>query len=123
MVTFTPETAAESAGFKAGFLDYNSLLGNVTVFDFLDFGAGGSFDYVAVTSCSAGVSKLTPTAGCENTSEWAFGLHGRGALILGGLSGDGPRRTGFVIGVDVHPVFLSGGTIFSLTVGLGSEWY
>jgi len=48
----------------------------------------------------------------------AAGAHGRVAFIIGGLSGRGPRRSGFVIGVDAHPMFLSTGRALSLTLGL-----
>ena len=53
----------------------------------------------------------------------AAGGHARVAFNIGGLTGGGPRRTGFAIGVDAHPMFLSTGRALSLTVGLGAEWY
>jgi hypothetical protein len=123
MLTFTPESTADSAGFKAGFIDYNSLLGSVTLLHFLEVAGGPSLDYVAVASCSATFTLTNPNAGCESTSKWVFGLHGRGALILGGVSGDGPRRSGFAIGADIHPAFLPEGTTVSFTLGIGGEWY
>ena len=51
------------------------------------------------------------------------GGHGRVAFYFGGLSGEGPRRSGLAIGVDAHPMFLSTGKALSLTAGLGVEWY
>ncbi|AUX29801.1 MULTISPECIES: hypothetical protein [Sorangium] len=123
MLTLTPESTDNSAGFEAGFIDYNSLLASFTLFHVLDFGAGPSMDYVAVASCSATLAGLESGAGCASTSDWYFGAHARGALILGGLSGDGPRRSGFALAAELHPVFLPEGTTFSFTLGLGGEWY
>lgn len=123
MVTVTPKTTADSAGFKAGFLDFNSVVASLTLLHFFDLGAGPSFDYVAITQCAAGLMGVVPTAGCDSTSEWRFGVHTRASLIIGGLDGDGPRRSGVVITADLHPLFLKDETIFSFTLGLGKEWY
>jgi hypothetical protein len=126
MVTLTPESTANSAGFEAGFIDYNSLLASFTVFHVIDLGAGPSLDYVAVASCGTeipGISLEIPEAGCESTSAWYFGAHARASLILGGLTGSGPRRSGFAISADLHPVFLPEGPTITFTLGLGSEWY
>ena len=51
------------------------------------------------------------------------GAHGRIAFNIGGLSGNGPRRSGFDIGVDAHPMFTAQGPALSLTGGIGAEWY
>jgi hypothetical protein len=51
------------------------------------------------------------------------GAHGRLAVNIGGLDGNGPRRSGFALGVDAHPVFSGAGQGVSLTGGLGGEWY
>ncbi|WP_437533834.1 hypothetical protein WME79_07415 [Sorangium sp. So ce726] len=126
MVTLTPESTENSAGFEAGFIDYNSVLAGFTLFHFLDLGAGPSMDYVAVATCGAEVPEggiPLPSAGCESTAAWYFGAHARGALILGGLAGSGARRSGFAISADLHPVFLPEGPTFTFTLGLGSEWY
>ncbi|WP_433934436.1 hypothetical protein AB3662_07735 [Sorangium cellulosum] len=123
MLTLTPESTSNSAGFDAGFIDYNSLLASLTVFHVLDFGAGPSMDYVAVASCSAEYAGIESDAGCASTSGWYFGAHARGALILGGLSGDGPRRSGFALAAELHPVFMPEATTFTFTIGLGGEWY
>ncbi|WP_438027774.1 hypothetical protein [Sorangium sp. So ce233] len=123
MLTLTPESTSNSAGFDAGFIDYNSLLASLTVFHVLDFGAGPSMDYVAVASCSAEYAGIESDAGCASTSGWYFGAHARGALLLGGLSGDGPRRSGFALAAELHPVFMPEATTFTFTIGLGGEWY
>ncbi|WP_437999987.1 hypothetical protein WMF26_09035 [Sorangium sp. So ce185] len=123
MLTLTPESTDNSAGFDAGFIDYNSLLASFTLFHVLDFGAGPSMDYVAVASCGATLAGLESGAGCASTSDWYFGAHARGALILGGLSGDGPRRSGFALAAELHPVFMPEATTFTFTLGLGGEWY
>jgi hypothetical protein len=123
IVTLTPKTTADSAGFSAGFLDYNSVLASLTLLHLFELGAGPSFDYVAITKCAAGLMGIVPTAGCDSTSEWRFGVHTRLGLIIGGLDGDGPRRSGLLISADLHPLFLKDETIFSFTLGLGKEWY
>ncbi|WP_437735640.1 hypothetical protein [Sorangium sp. So ce1335] len=123
MLTLTPESTANSAGFDAGFIDYNSLLASLTLFHVLDFAAGPSMDYVAVASCSAEYAGIESDAGCASTSAWYFGAHARGALILGGVSGDGPRRSGFALAAELHPVFMPEATTFTFTIGLGGEWY
>ncbi|MGK3965971.1 hypothetical protein WMF38_17545 [Sorangium sp. So ce118] len=123
MLTLTPESTANSAGFEAGFIDYNSILASFTVFHVLDFAAGPSMDYVAVASCAAEYAGLESGAGCESTSDWYPGVHARGGLILGGLSGDGPRRSGFALAAELHPVFMPEATTFTFTIGIGGEWY
>jgi hypothetical protein len=125
MVTFTPKTTADSVGFTAGFIDFNSLVASLTLLHFFDLGAGPSLDYVAITSCGAGLMGNIPTAGCDPriVSGLRFGVHTRASLIIGGLDGDGPRRSGIVISADLHPLFLEEETIFSFTLGLGKEWY
>lgn len=107
---------AANNGIAAGFADYNSTLANLTLLHAIDIGTGPSVDYVAIAGCSADVE-------CGTSSTVAFGLHSRVALNLGGLSGDGPRRSGFSLGVDVHPIFLSTGPLVTLTGGIGGEWY
>jgi hypothetical protein len=124
LVTFTPETGPMSAGFHAGFADYNSILANLTLLHMIDLGAGPSFDYALFANCSAGVAGFVPSAGCKSGTSTGIGAHARVALNIGGLSGNGPRRSGFSIGVDLHPIFPSDGSLaFSATAGLGGEWY
>jgi hypothetical protein len=101
-------------GVAAGFVEYNSLIANFTLAHMVDLGVGPSVDYMAVAGCGDE---------CTAGSRLAFGAHGRVAVNIGGLSGHGPRRSGFAIGVDVHPIFLPDGPIVSLTGGIGGEWY
>ena len=123
MLTFTPKATENSAGFKAGFLDYNSLLVGITLLNFVDLGLGPSWDYVAVAKCTVVRNGSVPSAGCDQTTLWAPGAHARASIVLGGLVGRGPRRRGFSLGLDMHPIFLSDETLFTLTAGLGGEWY
>lgn len=123
MVTLTPQTTADSVGFKAGFIDFNSVLGGVTLLHLLDLGFGPSYDFDTYKKCAAELDGFIPTGDCQNTSGWHFGLHGRVALIIGGLDGDGPKRSGLIIAADVHPTFLPGETNLTFTLGLGKQWY
>ena len=105
-----------SDGIAAGFIDYNSTIANLTLLHAIDIGAGPSVDYVSVAGCTTDIE-------CGSSSTVAFGIHSRVALNIGGLSGTGPRRSGFSLGVDMHPIFLPAGTLVTLTGGIGGEWY
>jgi len=134
IITFTAQQPTQtgtgamtmgSAGLKAGFADYNSLMAMLTLFNFFDLGAGPSLDFLAVansTACASiacgGVSTMT-----QSSSGVSPGAHARVAFNIGGLSGNGPRRSGFAIGADAHPLFTGAGKGLSLTAGLGGEWY
>jgi ribosomal protein L31 len=124
IVTFTPQSSGtgvnSSAGFKAGFADYNVFLAMVTLFHMLDLGAGPSVDFLAVANGSASLVSGTQTTSSSGISA---GAHGRVAINIGGLSGNGPRRSGFDICFDAHPLFTGAGKGISLTGGLGAEWY
>jgi len=123
LVTFAPVRGAQSAGFHAGFADYNTILASLTLLDVLEIAVGPSVDYAKYADCSAGVTGFTPSAGCESGSSVALGGHGRVAFNFGGLfSGEG-RRSGFGIAADIHPLLLSDVSAFSFTLGLGGEWY
>ena len=123
IVTFTPQQSGSgltsSIGFKAGFADYNSLMFMLTLGHFFDIGAGPSLDFLAVAN--GGLSIMGKSL--ESSSGISPGAHGRIAFNIGGLSGNGPRRSGFSIGVDAHPLFTGAGKGLSLTAGLGAEWY
>ncbi len=132
IVTFTAQSPMQSgsglstsgsAGFKAGFADYNSVLAMVTLGHFFDIGAGPSLDFLAVANETGSIS----IAGLQGTSQTSSGIsagaHARIAFNIGGLNGNGPRRSGFSIGVDAHPLFTGAGKGVSLTAGLGGEWY
>lgn len=99
--------------------DFNSLLVNLTLFHMLEIGAGPSLDLLAIAKGSIS----TMGANAESGKGLVAGGHGRVAFNVGGLSGNGPRRSGFVIGADAHPLFLSTGAALSLTIGVGAEWY
>jgi hypothetical protein len=125
IVTFTPQanTSAglmSSAGFKAGFADYNSFMAMLTLGHFFDLGAGPSVDFLAVANGSATLLSGSTLASSSGVSP---GVHGRIAFNIGGLSGNGPRRSGFAIGFDPHVMFTSQGVAGSLTIGFGAEWY
>jgi len=105
------------------FADYNSLLLNLTLFHMFELGAGPSLDYVALAHGSLTIDGFNSSASASTGTGWAAGGHGRFAFIVGGLSGDGPRRSGLVLSVDAHPMFLSIGPTLSLTAGVGVEWY
>jgi hypothetical protein len=104
--------------------DYNSLLVNLTLLHVLDVGVGPSLDYLALAKGSISNGQgLLPSISLSDGTGVAAGGHGRVAFHIGGLSGEGPRRSGFAIGVDAHPMFLATGRALSLTAGLGAEWY
>lgn len=119
IVTFT----RQASGFKGGFADYNSFLVMLTLGHFLDIGAGPSVDFLAVNNTKAVVALVGGGITSETSSGVSFGAHGRVAFNIGGLSGNGPRRSGFSIGVDAHPLFTGAGKGLSLTGGFGAEWY
>ncbi len=129
IVTFTPQYSTaggllnSSAGFKAGFADYNSFMAMVTLGHFFDLGAGPSVDFLAVANGSAMFQGQSVTS----SSGISPGGHARVAFNIGGLSGNGPRRSGFAIGGDFHAMHTSAspgsGWGGSLTIGLGAEWY
>ena len=112
-----------SGGFKAGFADYNSLMLMLTLFHLMDIGAGPSLDFLAVANDSGGISIGGVTTNSTSSSGIWPGAHGRFAINIGGLSGNGPRRSGFAIGVDAPPPLHQRGPGLSLTGGLGAEWY
>lgn len=93
----------------AGFLDYNSGVLNLSLAHIVEIGAGPSGDYVSIASCNL------DTAGCASDSRFAFGVHSRFAI--------NPFAGAFHIGVDAHPIFLPGGTLTTITAGLGGEWF
>lgn len=103
-------------GYAAGFNDYNSILANFTFGHFFEVGAGPSLDYLAL-----GV--MTNDLAVGTTSTLAPGAHARLAFLIGGLSGNGPRRSGFAIGVDVHPSFAFDTVLLAATAGIGADWY
>jgi hypothetical protein len=103
--------------------DYNSALLNLTLFHALDIGAGPSLDYIALAKGTINLAGLGTTAGVSTGTGVAGGGHARVAFNIGGVSGNGPRRSGFAIGLDAHPMFLATGQALSLTAGLGAEWY
>lgn len=103
-------------GLVAGAIFANSLLVNATLGDFFDVGVGPSLDYSAIAGCNAGLN-------CDAAKGVEFGLHGRLAINLGGRDRDTGRRSGFSIGIDMHPIFTPAGTLMLATAGLGGEWF
>lgn len=100
---------------------FNSVLASFTLFHMLEFAVGPSLDYVGFAGCAATVSMQA----CASGAGTGFGLHGRAALSLGGLIGGGPRRVGFNISGDLHPVFFvaQGGGYVTATLSLGVEFH
>lgn len=113
---------------RAGFADYNSFIANLTLGNFFEIGAGPSIDFLyvktgtLVTKDVAG-NDIPSEIKAETTTGIHFGWHGRVAFNIGGLSGKGPRRSGFAIGFDAHPVVLNGALLLTITGGIGGEWY
>ncbi len=100
----------------AGAAIYNSIMPLFTLAHTFDLGLAPSVDILAAGMCDA------DAIGCGGSVQTAFGLHGRFAINIGGLSGSGPRRSGFNLAVDVHPVFVDP-LFLSTTLGIGGEWY
>ncbi len=124
LVTFAPSSAGQSVSFHAGFADYNTILGSLTLLDMVELAVGPSVDYAKYADCSAGVTGFVPTSGCQSGSSVALGGHARVSFDFGGLFGDGKtRRSGFLLNADIHPLLFSDLSAFSATVGLGAEWY
>jgi len=103
--------------------DYNSVLAMVTLGHFFDIGAGPSLDFLAVANESGTISIAGLQGTNTSSSGISAGAHARIAFNIGGLNGNGPRRSGFAIGFDAHPLFTGAGKGVSLTAGLGAEWY
>jgi hypothetical protein len=92
---------------------FNSLMAELTL-PLLHLGAGPSIDYVGIAGCSA-------TSGCSPETGAHFGIDGRAALVIGG---HGPgRHGGFAINFNVHPTFIDGSVLTTLSLGLGGEFY
>ncbi len=107
-----------SDDFSYGLFIYNSFLAGLTLLDFLDIGFGPSVD--VYTTGTGSIAK----GGGGSEAGAAFGLHLKGALIIGsGPTKDEARRSGFTLGVDFHPFWLRGTTGLSLTFGIGGTWY
>lgn len=107
-----------SSGVVGGFGINNSLLGELTFFDFLQLGLGPSFDFLAAAACSVGDTSCSAAAGT------GFGVHARAAIIFAGRDPRGGRRGGFSISVNLHPMFLGNGSfLFFSTLGLGGDWF
>jgi hypothetical protein len=122
IVTFTAQP--NNLGFKAGFADYNSFLVMLTLGNFFDIGAGPSIDFLMVYNAAASLSPVTGAGVKESSSSGVnAGAHARMAFNIGGLSGNGPRRSGFSLGIDFHPLFTGAFRGFSATAGFGAEWY
>jgi hypothetical protein len=99
-----------------GAMDFNVILASLTLFDHLELSAGPSYDYIAVLGCQS--------TDCSNLGGSGVGLHARVAALLGGRNPEGGRRTGFVIGLDLHPVFLiGGGSFLMIGANLGFELF
>jgi hypothetical protein len=118
-------TTMESAGLKWGFIDYNALMPMLTLGNFFDLGGGPSLDFAYVSNNTANAS-LACKGVCTSTqssSGVSPGIHARVAFNIGGLNGNGPRRSGFAIGIDGHSMYTPAGWGGSLTGNLGGEWY
>ncbi len=93
----------------------NSAMLSLTPVDMFEVAAGPSVDYYGLGSVS--------TTSAVASGGVAFGIAGRAALHLGGRNAETGRRSGFTIGVDVHPIFSSGAVAVPITLGLGADWY
>lgn len=118
LITFTTQS-----GLDLGFIDYNTLLATLTLGHFFDVSAGPSADFYLIARCRASIGLSGPSAGCPSETSWGFGVHERISFLIGGLSGNGPRRSGFALGVDLHQAFLDGYVPMTFTVNVGAEWY
>lgn len=104
-------SAAGTSATAIAFVPISPMV-SLTPADMFEVAAGPSLDYYG------GVS----TTGAGSTGSFAFGIAGRLALHLGGRDATTGRRSGFAIGVDVHPIFASGMMVMPITIGLGGDW-
>lgn len=95
----------------------NSAMLSLTPVDMFEVAAGPSVDYFGYGAVSTGAGSATAAGGV------AFGIAGRAALHLGGRNAETGRRSGFTIGVDVHPIFAAGDVAVPITLGLGGDWF
>jgi hypothetical protein len=113
------QTMSGGTAAYALFQSYNSALLSLTIAHLLEIAAGPSLDYVTFVGCDSS------TVSCGSGEGAGLGVHARVSLNIGGISGRGPRRTAFNIGLDAHPLFFlaHGGGMFATALTLGVEWY
>ena len=107
--TLSVDTSTLNASYKLGFADYSSLLAVLSIAHTLEISGGPSADYLQLTNGNVGLGGSTSSS-YQGTY---FGTHGRLAITAGA----------FALGADIHPIFTSIGITWSLTGGIGGEWY
>lgn len=104
----------------------NSVVAEYTLGDILHLGLGPSFDSLFGLICPLNTntgngSESTNKSSCLGASGGAFGMTGRIAATLGSVRPG--RRSGFSLGIDLHPTFTAAGTFFFSTLNFGYEAY
>jgi hypothetical protein len=101
---------------SAGFVGaaFNTIMAELTL-PILQIGFGPSLDVFGIAGCSA------TDLDCGSNSDVFFGLDGRIGVVIGG---HGPgRHGGFAINANVHPTFVNGDVVTTVSLGLGGEMY
>ena len=105
------------SGASAGAFVYNSVMGDVTLANILQLGAGPSLDTMAFGSSDVSTSGSSSTA----LAGTYFGIQTRVGIAVGGSK---PGKKGrFMLGLEVHPTFASGVVPISAFLTLGGGYF
>ena len=108
---------ATGSGASAGAFVYNSVMGDVTLANILQLGAGPSLDTLAFGSSDVSTSGSSATALAGSY----FGIQTRVGIAVGGSK---PGKKGrFMLGLEVHPTFASGVVPISAFLTLGGGYF
>ena len=95
--------------------------------DAFELALGPSLDHLLTMNSSTVLLEDYDRAGRRITygqSSLYFALHGRAALHVGGQpDAETGRRSGFTVGLDLHPTFIGRSTILFASAGVGADWY
>jgi hypothetical protein len=86
--------------------------------DVFEVGVGPSLVPIAGGASSASTAGGASEKAIAGTG---FGAVARAAVVLGGRNEETGRRRGFAISAEFQPIFVSGGPVFTATLGLGYE--
>jgi hypothetical protein len=106
---------------KGGLVFQVPALAMLTLGDFFDVGAGISLDVIGEGGEDLGGSRSRGSAAFGLGSKVAFSFGG--STEGGGFGTDDNGRDGFNVSVNPHVMFAFDKTVFTLTCGLGYEWF